>query len=318
MLTKCDLLSTADLEKLQAEMREAIAGNLGSVPELIPVSSNASRLPTVDTWFEQTMIPQIRRFRAALIESAAGDAEFLRASLLATLDLKSDPASVAWRLGRETEEILRRVDECLSLFQQHWEKEFDRMSGWSGDILEHAASLLSELSAGADQVPEPLGGSLAAAFIQATVGRLNPFLKEYDELRRRVGADLGQLAARSGKAGIIPQKLPSPSGLPIPVTSPLQGVTITRPGATARGHTSNRVRHYRKELEEKAAGRFQQMFEEYQPRFRRWFLMTMNTLKESVRLQTDPLRYRSPASAPTVTDEILSADIAFLGDKHLN
>jgi hypothetical protein len=312
MLTRCDSLSPSDIERVQAETRKAIARDLGSAPEVIPVSSSASWMPAVNAWFEKTMIPQVQRFRTAMIESVAGDAQSLRASLLATLEMRSNPASAGGRLGRETEEVLRRMDECLALFQQHWEKEFDRMSGWSGDILEHAASILAGASAGADQAGGLAPDLLAVTLIRATVGRCHPVLREYEELTGRVSADIDQLKAGPHAPGVISQKLPRPSALPIPVTSPLQGVTIAQPGTVTRTNPAGRARHYRKELEGKTAGGLRQMLEEYQPRCRRWFLMTMNALKESVRLQTDPLRYRSPAAASAETDEKLIADIALL------
>ncbi len=312
MLTKCDLLPLSDIERVQAETRKVIARNLGSVPEVIPVSSSTSWIPALNAWFEKTMIPQVQRFRAALMESVAGDVQSLRASLLATLEVRSNPAPAGGRLGRESEEVLRRMDECLASFQQHWEKEFDRVSGWSGDILERAASILAGATAGADQAEGLAPDLLAVTLSRATIERCHHFLKEYKELTGRVSADIDQLKASPHAPGVISQKLPRPSALPIPVTSPLQGVTIALPQTAARTNQAGRARHYRKELEEKTAGGLRKMLEEYQPRFRRWFLMTMNALKESVRLQTDPLRYRSPASASAEMDEKLLADIAFL------
>ncbi len=314
MLTKCDSLPSSDLERVQGETRKAIAGSLGSELAVIPVSSKASWRPAVDAWFDNSMIPKVQQFRTERMEVVAGDVRSLRASLLATLDIRSDPEAAGRKFGRETEEVLRRMDECLVLFRQHWEKEFDRMSGWSEDILEHAASLLAGASGGADHAAGLAPDIVAGAFIRATVGRCRPFLKEYEEITGRVRADLERLKAGTDASAVIAQSLPRPSTLPIPVTSPLQGVMIAPPGTAARTNHAGRARHYRKELEEKTATGLRQMLEEYQPRFRRWFLVTTNALKESVRLQTDPLRYRSPTYTSVETDESLIADLAFLRD----
>lgn len=285
---------------------------LGSPPEVIPVSASAAWMPALNTWFERTMLPLSQRSRAALAETVAGDVQTLLSSLLDTLEKRSDPASSSWTLGQETEEVLRHMDGCLASFQQHWEKEFDRMLGWMGDIQGHAASILAESSAGAGAPSELATELLTGAITRATVGRFHAFLKEYGELTARLGADIDHLRASPNGAAILSCKLPGLSALPMPVSSPLHVVTIVQPSAAARTSSMGRTRHYRKELEEKTTGSLRQILEEYQPRFGRWFLVTMQALKESLRRQTDSLRYRSPASASAETDERLIADIAFL------
>lgn len=113
-------------------------------------------------------------------------------------------------------------------------------------------------------------------------------------------------------AGIVVQELPKLSSLPAPLSSLLNGVLISPPGSTARANAAAAARHFRKELEEKLGNPLRQVLEELQPRFLHWFQISMNALHDSLRLQTDPLRYRSPASAGEDVDENLMADIEFL------
>jgi hypothetical protein len=88
----------------------------------------------------------------------------------------------------------------------------------------------------------------------------------------------------------------------LPLAAPLHGISITTSGS----------RHFRKELDEKVGARLRQILEAIQPRFRYWFIATMGALRESFRMQTDPLRYRNPAGSSSGSDDRLAADIDFL------
>ena len=81
----------------------------------------------------------------------------------------------------------------------------------------------------------------------------------------------------------------------------------------ARITRSSRIRHFRKELEEKVGPQIQGILEELRPRLQRWTKATVNGLEESFRLWTDPLRYRStemPDGTSSAKD--LESDIKFL------
>ena len=105
------------------------------------------------------------------------------------------------------------------------------------------------------------------------------------------------------------------SALPSPVVSLLDGVSISDPGPLMRMSQALRERHFRRDLEEMAGRSLQQLLDELRPRLRHWFVATINALRESFRLQTDPLRYRQPVRASngsTAGDSSLMVDIEFL------
>lgn len=312
IIGKSDLLEPAQIERVQAHTHRAIVEQLGSSPDIVPLSSSVSWAPALNTWFESKVAPLQERSRAVRQSLIERDVQSLRASLLATLEWKAGHNPAEEKMPREVEDVLRRVDECLMAFQQHWEKELDRVTGWAGDILERAASNLAGESAGTDRVGG-LPSSLAVKAVAAAVAsRCQPFLKEYLDLTDRIRADMNQLTAGIHAAAVLSQELPHPTALPAPSTSALADTFISIPGTLVRANQAARARHFRKEMEEKTAPRLRQILEEFQPRFRRWFLITMNELKESIRLQTDPLRFRSPSPESTDGSEILAAEIAFL------
>jgi len=312
IISKCDLLKPAQIERVQAHTHSAIARQLGSSPDIILLSSSPSWAPALTTWFESKFSPLLERSRSARLGLIEHNVQSLRSSLLVTLAWKAADDPAGERMPREVEDILRRIDECLAAFQQHWEKEFDRITGWAGDILEHAASNLAGASSAADRVGGLPPGLATKAVATAVVARCQPFLKEYRDLKDRIRADMSQLMAGIHAAGVMSQELPHPTALPTASTSALADTIISIPGTLVRANQAARARHFRKELEEKIAPRLRQILEEFQPRFRRWFLIIMNELKESIRLQTDPLRFRSPSPESTDRGEVLAADIAFL------
>lgn len=312
IISKCDLLSPKDVERVLAYTRGAIAERLGSVPEVIPLSSAESWVPRVNAWFEQMISPRLLRSRETLIEAVGRRAQSLCASLLATLEVTSSRSFASGGLSQDTERILRRTDECLASFQHHWEHEIDKISGWAEKILEQAASDLARGSTGADQAGGIFSDLVVRAVVLAVASRCNPFLKAYQELSGQVGAGIKELKENGHATGVIAEELPELSAFPLPLASPLNGVTLSPPGPLARTSQAASARHFRKELEERLGAGLRQILEEFQPRFRHWFLAAVNALRESWRLQTDPLRYRSPAKASADTDDRLIKDISFL------
>jgi hypothetical protein len=312
LLARCDLLPPQVLERAREQVRDAVARIQAAVPEVIAVSTSPSWKPAAGAWFDEMFLPRLEQSRSARIASITEDQRALAASLLAALQEGLQPASAGSAPKHEAEEVLRRMDECLDSFQAHWDREVDRLAAWSPEILEHAAAGLAGASAGADQIGSIAQDFLAATLTRAAAERFLPFLREFRDLTARIGADLKQLQAGPHAAALIPRQMPRLSGLPMPALSLLAGVNVQWPGAAARRDPAARQRYFRKELEEKGAAQLRQMIEELQPRLRRWFVATMSALKDSMRLQTARLRYRSPASDSVSPGEELAADIDFL------
>jgi GTP-binding protein EngB required for normal cell division len=312
IISRCDQLNPAQIERARAHIQSAIAKELGSCPDIILLSASASWAPALNAWFEGKFPPLLAQSRSTRLSLIERNLRSMRSSLLTTLACKAAGAPAGERMPPEVEDILRRIDECLAAFQQHWEREFDRITGWAGDILERMASSLAIASTATDRVGGLPPGLAAKAMAMAVVIQYQLFLKEYGDLTDRVDADLRQLIDDIHVEGAMLQELPHPTALPAASTSTLADTIISIPAALVRANQASRARHFRKELDEKVAPRLRLILEEFQPRLRHWFLKSMNELKENIRRQTDPLRFRSPSRESSDSDESIAADIAFL------
>jgi len=317
MISKCDLLSPGDVERVLSYTRNAVVEHLGSAPEVIPISSVASWVSEVDAWFERSISPLLRRSREALFDSVNRKALSLRESLLATLEMKASRSTTGKAHAQDTERVLRPLDESLVAFKKRWENELDRIPGWEEEILEQAASALARGSTGTEQTTDLSSNLVAETVIGTVASHCNPFLHEYRELADRISAGISELKESDEASDIAAQELPRPSALPSPVVSLLDGIAISPPGPLARISLGARTRHFRKELEDKLGAQVRQILQEVRPRLKHWFQATIHALEESFRLQTDPLRYRSTSETSIGTNDGLKADIALLRSQNV-
>jgi GTP-binding protein EngB required for normal cell division len=317
MISKCDLLSPADVEKVLSYTHNAVAEHLGSAPEVIPISSVASWVPEVDAWLERSISPLLRRAREALFDSVNRKALSLRESLLATLEMKASRSTTGKAHSQDTERVLRPLDESLAAFKKRWENELDRIPGWEEEILEQAGSALARRSAGAEQTTDLSSNLVAETVIGTVASHCNPFLHEYQELADRISAGISELKESDEASDIAAQELPRPSAFPSPVVSLLDGIAISPPGPLARISMGSRTRHFRKELEDKLGAQVRQILEEVRSRLKHWFQSTIHVFEESFRLQTDPLRYRSTAETSIGDNDGLKADIELLRSQNV-
>jgi GTP-binding protein EngB required for normal cell division len=318
MISKCDLLSPADVEKVLSYTRNAVAEHLGSTPEVIPISSVASWVPEVDAWFERSISPLLRRAREALFDSVNRKALSLRESLLATLEMKASRSTTGKADAQDTERVLRPLDESLAAFKRRWENELDRIPGWEEEIQVQAASALARRSAGTEKTTDLSSNLVTDTVIGTVASHCNPFLHEYRELADRISAGIYELKESDQASDSAAQELPRPSALPSPAVSTLDGIAISPPGPLARMSLGARTRHFRRELEEKLGSQMQQILQEMRPRLKHWFQATIHAFEENFRLQTDPLRYRSAAENTLVDKDALKADIALLRSENVD
>ena len=208
--------------------------------------------------------------------------------------------------------MLHRLDESMTACHRHWEEECAGMAGWAEKTLEQAAANLARQSARGSTPVDVVTNLAPEAVTSAILSHYLPFLQEYEDLAKRIRAGIDELNSRNPEAGMVMQELPKLSCLPAPLSSLLNGVSIPLPGPAVRTNPIAAARHFQKALEEKLDYPLRRVLEELQPRFAHWVRISMNALHESLRLQTDPLRYRSPMPAGADADDNLMADIRFL------
>lgn len=316
MISKCDLLPAEDIDQVVAYTRSAVAEHLGASPEVIPISSMDSWVPQLHAWFEQTISPLLQRARESLTISLNRKAQALCESILATLEMRASRGGGGASQSQEAERALRPLDESLDEFARRWEEKLETMSDWAEEALVKAASRLARASGETVDQSGHRANVLADAVIEVAASRYHPFLQEYESLAGRIRHELEQLRMEDPSARAVEAyELPRPSALPSPVVSLLDGISISDPGPLMRMSQALREKHFRKELEEEAGRGLQQLLEELRPRLRHWFAATVNQLRESFRLQTDPLRYRHTvrtSNGSAAGDSGLMADIEFL------
>ncbi|MBZ5499372.1 MAG: dynamin family protein [Acidobacteriia bacterium] len=316
LISKCDLLPPDDIEKVVSYTRAAVAEHLGASLEVIPISSVDSWVPKIHAWFEQTIAPSLQRARESLTISLNRKAQSLRESILVTLEMRASRGSGGENQSQEAERALRPLDESLDEFARRWQDNLETMDDWAEEALGKASSRLARASGDALDQPGQKVTALADAVIEVAASRYHPFLQEYESLAGRIRQELDELRKEDPSARAVEAyELPRPSALPSPVVSLLDGVSISDPGPLMRMSQALRERHFRRDLEEMAGRSLQQLLDELRPRLRHWFVATINALRESFRLQTDPLRYRQPVRASngsTAGDSSLMVDIEFL------
>ncbi len=130
MISKCDLLSPQDVERVQAQVRQTIAAELDFTPEVIPIGSSRPLTAALNAWFEKAVSPLLAQSRADLFEFVARQGRSLCKSILVTLEIEQSHAQAKAGIPDRAEPILRRLDESLDAFQHRWDHEIDAMSGW--------------------------------------------------------------------------------------------------------------------------------------------------------------------------------------------
>ena len=316
LVSKCDLLSDEDVARVCGYTKDSLAEHLGFAPDVVPVSSADSWSERVNSWFQQSISPLLRRSRESLAASIDRKVQSLCESLVTTLKMRLGRTGEPQGVDRALERMLRPLDESITDLGERWRNAFDDLHRWRDQILDKAAPRMaaaSTESAGEAQMFERL---LERVVIDAAASHCSAFVEEYEQLAGRIGRLLADLKS-TGQAPRSEERHdpPRPSALPSPAVFMLEGISISAPGALARISASGRERHFRRELEEKAGAAVQKVLEELRPRLRHWLSSMKRALEEDYRTQTDPLRYRNSGrdlALTTKQTEELQADISFL------
>lgn len=313
MISKCDLLSPANVDKVLVYTRSAIAEHLGFSPEVIPISSVESWMPELNRWFETTISPLLKRARESLTASTNRKMQSLRNSLLASLEAKSGRTAADGSQSLDSELMLRPLDESLEDFTRRWETKLERISDCADEVLENAALQMARGSENEKEGGHNRAAIIADALMRSVMSRCNPFLVEYQTLSEKIAGQLHELKKKDSELPAIQYyEFPKPSGLPAPVLSILDGIEISGPGILMGISQITRERYFRKELQEKAGPRVYKALEELTPRLRHWFLATVSARKDSYHVQTNPIRYHSQGKGSELSDDVLRADIELL------
>ena len=295
MISKCDLLAPGDVERVVAYTRSAVAEHLGFSLDVVPISSVESWVPRIQAWFEETIRPLVARSRESLAVSLARKVQSLRASLLATLEMRAYRAPADRSRSEEAERVLRPLDESLDEFTRRWEQRLGSTSGWAEEILSRTSARLAQSD---EEHGDAAAQVLADAVIETAAGHYRPFLQEYEELASRLSRGVKEPASsQTAPPCTDGYDFPRPSAIPSPAVALLSDIRIPKPGAVSRMSAALRTRHFRRQLEEKAGPALEQVLEELRPRLRHWLSSTLAALRENYRLRTDPMRYRGPAGA---------------------
>ena len=311
MITKCDLLSSYDIERTVAYTRSEIVEHLGLHPDVVPISSKESWAPEVNRWFDATILPLMERARESLNISTNRKLQSLRNSILATLESKARRTMGAGKKPDDLENILRPIDESLSAFAQTWETKLEDILDCTSEIVANASVQMAKEMG--NVAPSNRTGILTHALLRSVMSRCNPFMAEYETLSRTIADKFHNLAKEGSETEQIRSyEFPKLSGLPSPVLSFLDGLQISDPGILMNVGQSTRERHFRNELKQKASEPLTKVLAELKPRLRHWIRETIRELKDSYHAQTDPLRYRDQSHKSGISDDVIGSDIELL------
>jgi len=309
LISKCDLLSPENFEKVRSYTRSAILEHLGYSLDVVPVSSMDSWISEVEQWFQATISPLLKHAQESLRISMNRKMESLGRSILATLEMQASRLKDFGDQSPIAEQILRPADESIEMFNQRWNKKLEDISDTKEEILEDAAARMAQAAESGNSSEREPAKILVDALLRSLTSRCNPFLSEYQSLSEKIAAQLEVFRQKNPEAEMPHYEPPKPSGLPAPTLSLLEGISIAGPGALMRLSRAARERHFKKELTNKAGDSIDKVLKEFSPRLYHWFLATIRALKDSYDIQTGPLRYRGREMNSGVSADLLKKDI---------
>jgi hypothetical protein len=287
----CGLDSRPELSALVQRLAQIISdyGLVEFLPALNAIARAAASVP-----------------EAARIHTASRQAEALRKVLLMTLK-KPGPSSGAPEPAASVELQIRQFDETIAAFRHRWKQRIGNVPAWSKEALDAVASRLALEPSGRDFAPAEVADAVADA-VNAQGAALQ---SEYAQLTGPIQKGLAELEESDPIVSILAREHPVPAGVSLPPVSMPAAPAVPISGQRGRGGAAARTRHIRAELQDKLGAAVEKMVQELLAGLEPWFRNTMESLEESVRSQTDPLRSGS-CPDPAVPDEKRKMDIAFL------
>jgi GTP-binding protein EngB required for normal cell division len=226
LVSKADLVDSAERERLQAWIRESVSREIGIVPEVAAVSAVPRGRQLLETWIAAGFQPVLARREELLVRSVSRVAGHLLEGVLAGLRrrLGGKPGSAA----PETESLVRDADARLADLYERTMRLGLEMEGLSAAVLARAARSMAAAwrEKGAADAPALLAEALEAA-VEARR------LETVDGLRE-LHASLASAAGAIGVAALdlFLARSPAPdlAGLPVlDARASLPSVALGRP-----------------------------------------------------------------------------------------
>jgi GTP-binding protein EngB required for normal cell division len=197
LLSKADLLSPADRERVIAYVREHVATECRLNLPVHPVSSHDSHRALLDAWFEEEIQPlygRAQELRSASIRRKVGA---LRDSLVAVLQARlrrKQPASGDESQMRGVEARLRRVTGKLEQLRGATLRDAETLAFQSSQAFENAAVALLDLWAS-----QKADSQAAASFARQSLRDFGQkmaeaFSRQMDALAKELAVELRQAA----------------------------------------------------------------------------------------------------------------------------
>jgi GTP-binding protein EngB required for normal cell division len=146
LLSKADLLTEQDQERVIRYVREHIASECRLEAPVHPVSVMATHRALLDRWFEEDILPLYSRSQELKIASLKRKIGALREAVVATLQARirrnREKSRLSQSQAREIEARLRRATGRIEEMRARREKEAERLASYSPEILDIVASHL--------------------------------------------------------------------------------------------------------------------------------------------------------------------------------
>jgi hypothetical protein len=321
LLSKADLLSPANRQRLVDYTRELLRKELGLELLVHPVSTVGADEALLARWFEKEIGPLLERYRELTQASLRRKIAALRETVTAVLQTLRDrsggvPAGAANDVGRMAKQLLDEADGAIRGAQA-------RALDWTrGDhsfadvILRSAARAGVEASGGVNGAGD---GPLLEAARQVLVERGRQAFQLASDLRAKLGQTLVRLAAPRLVSGIDPAAVRDLGlgGLPDADLSPLRaGGRAARPwwSALAPGLAAGALA---RSLRRRVGPALAQQVRGYDRQVQLWLRQALGRIAEAYETQAGVIREQvrrltagfGPAAAPDGDRQNLEADL---------
>jgi GTP-binding protein EngB required for normal cell division len=283
LLSKADLLSTTDRERVIAYVREHVAAECRLDLPVHAVSSLDSHRELLDRWFEREIQPlydQARELRAASIRRKVGA---LRDSLIAALRARlrrKQLASEDTSHVREIEARLRRATGKLEELRGATLREAEALAYQGPQALERTAAALLDLWSSGNSDDQSVVARLPQLLRDFGQKKAEEFSQEMDTLGKELVVSLKQ-AAEALAMNHIPEEEEFSSvvrGLPAFELPPFD-LHLTKPTLAGwlRGFAQGQVI---RQLREQIGKAYEQVLQTYAGMLRQWLLTAFGQLRQ--------------------------------------
>jgi GTP-binding protein EngB required for normal cell division len=164
VLSKADLLSAAELQKMTAYVRGQLRGMLGLDPPLSPISVMPASTHLASQWFERYLAPRLQERRSLRSASLRRKVGSLREAVVAALSLRTRHGDEKGRTTNGSPTTARTLADARSLLARSRRRVValaEKIREYQSTLIDVAAASLAESWTARPGVPE--GGSSPAS-----------------------------------------------------------------------------------------------------------------------------------------------------------